>query len=440
MPSSAPTAGRSPSSATTTCYVVDVAAPDGAGPDHRAGRETLRHGDRRLGLLRGDLQPPLAGVLVEPRLEADRLHGIRRRAAWARSRCSTTPGVPRKVEQNRYPRSGEPNPKVRLGIVDARRRAGAVGRPVGLLGRRVPDQPRRLVARQLRGLLLRPGPDPDLARPGQDSPPSEPSPKAQRAVPRHDQGLDRRPGADHLPQGRLVPLDQRAGRLEAPLPLRGRRDPQGPGHRRASGRSARSPTSIPNRAGSTSRRPATPRWRPNLYRVKLGGPIERLTQGPGSHQVSLSPDGQLLPGDLVRPQRPRRRSGCTRPTARSCGRSTPTPCYRLKEYRFGPRERVQIPTKDGFLLEARADPAAGPRPAQEVPRLVHDLRRARTRRRSATAGRAAGSGTRPWRPRGSSSSTSILAAPAARGPSRPGRRTSSWACRSSRTSRTGSPG
>ena len=28
-------------------------------------------------------------------------------------------GSPRRVEQNRYPRSGEPNPRVRLGIVDA---------------------------------------------------------------------------------------------------------------------------------------------------------------------------------------------------------------------------------------------------------------------------------------------------------------------------------
>ena len=56
---------------------------------------------------------------------------------------------PRKVEQNKYPRSGEPNPKVRLGIVERERRAGAVGRPVRLFVRRVPDQRGRLVARQL---------------------------------------------------------------------------------------------------------------------------------------------------------------------------------------------------------------------------------------------------------------------------------------------------
>ena len=53
----------------------------------RASADDGRHGepaarDRRLGLLRGDLQPPLAGLLVEPRLEADRPHGIRRRGGW----------------------------------------------------------------------------------------------------------------------------------------------------------------------------------------------------------------------------------------------------------------------------------------------------------------------------------------------------------------------
>ena len=41
-----------------------------------------------------------------------------------------------------------------------------------------------------------------------------------------------------------------------------------------------------------------------------------------------------------------------RPTASSCARSTPTRRYELKRLQFGPRERFQIPTKDGFLLEA----------------------------------------------------------------------------------------
>ena len=32
----------------------------------------------------------------------------------------------------------------------------------------------------------------------------------------------------------------------------------------------------------------------NFYRAKLGGPIERLTQSDGSHNVSMSTDGQLF--------------------------------------------------------------------------------------------------------------------------------------------------
>ena len=49
--------------------------PDRTPPDHRRARRPAAR-TCRLGLLRGDLQPPLAGVLVEPRLEAARLHGV----------------------------------------------------------------------------------------------------------------------------------------------------------------------------------------------------------------------------------------------------------------------------------------------------------------------------------------------------------------------------
>ena len=85
--------------------------------------------------------------------------------------------------------------------------------------------------------------------------------------------------------------------------------------------------------------------------MKPGGPIERITQGPGSHQVSLSPDGQLYLAtwsDLRTPSQVRLYSADG-----TLVRTVDTnPVYKLKEYRFGPRERVQIPTKDGFLLEA----------------------------------------------------------------------------------------
>ena len=55
------------------------------------------------------------------------------------------------------------------------------------------------------------------------------------------------------------------------------------------------------------------------------------------------------------------------------------PVHRLKEYRFGPRERVQIPASDGFVLEGELILPPDLDTGEEVPRLVHDLRRARTR-------------------------------------------------------------
>ena len=57
-------------------YAVDIASQSRAPSDHRRARRPAPR-PRRLGLLRRDLEPPLAGVLVEPRLEAARVHGIR---------------------------------------------------------------------------------------------------------------------------------------------------------------------------------------------------------------------------------------------------------------------------------------------------------------------------------------------------------------------------
>ena len=57
-------------------HVVDIAAPHERSTDYRRHRDSAaRHG--RLGVFRGDLQSPLAGFLVESRLEANRAHGIR---------------------------------------------------------------------------------------------------------------------------------------------------------------------------------------------------------------------------------------------------------------------------------------------------------------------------------------------------------------------------
>ncbi len=62
----------------------------------------------------------------------------------------------------------------------------------------------------------------------------------------------------------------------------------------------------------------------NLYRTKLGGPIERLTPARGSYGVTMSPDGGLFLASWSDIKTPTS-SGCIAPTASSCARSTPTP-------------------------------------------------------------------------------------------------------------------
>jgi dipeptidyl-peptidase-4 len=92
----------------------------------------------------------------------------------------------------------------------------------------------------------------------------------------------------------------------------------------------------------------------NLYRAKLdGSALERLTQGPGTHSAALSPEGGLLVDQYSGRETPpkaelRRTDGSAVRTldagdeASAAGPgdpSTPT------------REIVRIPTRDGFLLE-----------------------------------------------------------------------------------------
>jgi dipeptidyl aminopeptidase/acylaminoacyl peptidase len=90
---------------------------------------------------------------------------------------------------------------------------------------------------------------------------------------------------------------------------------------------------------------------PNLYRVKPGSPMERITQGGGSHDVTMSPDcGLFLSSwsDIHTPAR-LRLHGADGQVLRTIDSN---PSHELKQLRFGPRQRLQIPTKDGFLLEA----------------------------------------------------------------------------------------
>ena len=67
--------------------------------------------------------------------------------------------------------------------------------------------------------------------------------------------------------------------------------------------------------------------------------------------MTMSPDGGLFLAswsDLETPTRQRLYG----PTASSSARSTRIPSHELKRLQFGPRERLQIPARDGFLLEA----------------------------------------------------------------------------------------
>ncbi|HWE34987.1 MAG TPA: DPP IV N-terminal domain-containing protein [Isosphaeraceae bacterium] len=89
----------------------------------------------------------------------------------------------------------------------------------------------------------------------------------------------------------------------------------------------------------------------DLYRVKLdGGEIRRLTHGDGTHNVDLSPDGKAFLD---------RHSDAKSPTRIDLVAidGTPirtidaNPVAALDEYRFAPRELVKIPTADGFVLE-----------------------------------------------------------------------------------------
>ena len=91
----------------------------------------------------------------------------------------------------------------------------------------------------------------------------------------------------------------------------------------------------------------------NLYRVKLdGGPIERLTMAAGDHQVDVSPDGKSFVdtwSDIATPPRSVIYS--------SDGKRVRTidsgPSYSAAdEPRVAVRERLRIAARDGFPLEA----------------------------------------------------------------------------------------
>ena len=89
-----------------------------------------------------------------------------------------------------------------------------------------------------------------------------------------------------------------------------------------------------------------------LDRLSLTGTtIERLTAGAGSYQVLPSPNGKLFLTAWSNIHTPvqTRLLDATGSLVRTVDSN---PVHRLKNYRLGSRERLQIPSRDGFALEA----------------------------------------------------------------------------------------
>src|SRR5262249_32653328 len=90
----------------------------------------------------------------------------------------------------------------------------------------------------------------------------------------------------------------------------------------------------------------------NLYRVQLDGSgvMQRLTPERGDHTVSVNPTGTLFidsHSDFGTPTKVVLRTADGSPV-----RVLDTnPVYPREEYRWGAFEHVQIPMKDGFVLE-----------------------------------------------------------------------------------------
>ncbi len=246
---------------------------------------------------------------------------------------------PRKVEQNRYPRSGEPNPKVRLGIVDA---GGGSVRWADLSDYSAesflisgvgwwPDSSCAYCDIQDRTQTWL-----DLVQ--VTSTQSNPKPRRLFRDSTKAWIADPEP-ITFLKDGSFLWTSERDGwkhiyHYAADGSLKNRVT--------AGEWEVRSIAHLDDSSGwiyftATRDSPLST----NLYRVKVGGPIERLTPGAGSYTASLSPDGRHYVAswsDLHTPTRVELHT--------SDGKLVRTvdnnPVYRRKEYRFGPRERVAV--------------------------------------------------------------------------------------------------
>jgi dipeptidyl aminopeptidase/acylaminoacyl peptidase len=90
----------------------------------------------------------------------------------------------------------------------------------------------------------------------------------------------------------------------------------------------------------------------NLYRCKTDGSgLERLTRGDGAHSVSVGPTGSYFIDSHSNASTPTQVRLC-RIDGTPVRALDTNPVYVREEYRIAPRERIQIKTKDGFYLES----------------------------------------------------------------------------------------
>jgi len=106
----------------------------------------------------------------------------------------------------------------------------------------------------------------------------------------------------------------------------------------------------------------------NFYRVKLdGGPVQRLTSEPGSHSVSVDPTGKWFIdtwSSRTQPTRCMLRNAADGAVLRVLDSN---PVYALDDYVLPELEAVQIPMADDFLVEAEIIKPADFDPARKYP-------------------------------------------------------------------------
>jgi dipeptidyl-peptidase 4 len=257
--------------------------------------------------------------------------------------------TPRRLEQTHYPRSGEPNPKVRFGVV------ASAGGPIqwadladysadSFLISDVgwwPDSSGAYcyVQNRIQSWL-------DLVK----FTPGEEQGTVKRVFRDQTKAWIESPGPIHwLADGTFLWLSERDGWKHVY-------------HYDASGNQKAQITSGPWEVRGLEHVDAKNGWiyftgtrdnpvATNLYRTKSGGPVERLTHADGSHMVSMSPDGQLFLSSWSDTKTPMRQRlyGADGRLVRTVDSN---PSHELKQLRFGPRERLQIRARDGFVLEA----------------------------------------------------------------------------------------